>query len=252
MKSDALHALAEGKKNPPKIHGVQLEVGKPKRKSNSNNETSSEFSEGSLSSTPSSPIKCATVSSVIQELPTKTSTSLPQKHFPDSQKSGPMPVSLPHSTVALVSHGLVPPNIPLQHPTQSVSIPFPMQVPKSLHSTVAPLPQGRLPPNIPLNPPKQSVSTPLSVQVPTSPHYTIAANSKSPWTVSHNAPTKTLLSVHPASQVQTSNDKNINKAVSSQQKTAENKSQTHEQCRIIVTGYDGKVSEVRTCLLIYC
>ena len=211
LKEEALRALTEGKKNPPKIHGIQLEVAKPKSKSSSGNETGSEFSETSQSSTPSSPIKSASVSSVGQESPTKSNTltgqKLPQKQFANSQVSGPLPGSFPHSTVAPVSQGPVPPNPPTELPTHIVK-------------------------------------TPLTVQVPTSQQSTTTVTNKDLWKLNPDHSAKTLLSVHTASQVPPGNDKNINKTVSSQPKTTENKSLFHGQYSVIISGYDSKVSEV--------
>ena len=216
MKNDALRALNEGKKNPPKIHGVELEVGRPKKKSNSNHEggLSSDLSEGSLSSTPSSPIKNVTVPTVVQELPTKTNTStahvLPQKSSLNSEVSQLVPPSLPHPTVAHISQRPSPINLP------------------------------------PENPP-HNVETPLSVQVPTSPQCTAvvtATTNKGPWTLSSNFPTKTLLSVQPHSQVRPSNDKDITKAVTTPPKTTEKKLEKALTYGVIVSGYNGKLSEV--------
>lgn len=84
LKSDALRALSEGKKNPPKIHGIELEIGKPKQKSNSSNSepsVSSEQSEGSLSSTPSSPIKNTTLQTVTPDSPSKNKVITPFSTF---------------------------------------------------------------------------------------------------------------------------------------------------------------------------
>jgi hypothetical protein len=220
LKSEASRALTEGKKNPPKIHGVELEVGKPKKKSNSldtssNATSNSEPSEGSLSSTPSSPIKHPFVPNVMHEISTKHTSVThepPPNFLANSQLSGPVPLLSIHPPVKAppISQGLLPLNNP--------------------------------PPCLPENPPHKA-KVPLSIQVPTSPKsttvVTATTGNNGPWKLSPNSPTKTLLSIHPASQTRPPDNKQLTKAVSTSAKTE--KLVTYG---VVVSGYDSKVSEV--------
>ena len=228
MKSEASRALTEGKKNPPKIHGVELEVGKPKKKSNSldtssNATSNSEPSEGSLSSTPSSPIKHP----FVHEISTKHTSAThepPPKFLSNSQLSGPVPLLSIHPPVKAppISQGLLPLN--------------------------------NSPPCLPENP-QHNANVPLYVQVPTSPKCTTVATATTgnngPWKLSPNSPTKTLLSIHPALQTRPPDNKQLTKAVSTSAKTAEKKFAKLLTYGVVVSGYDSKVSEVCLMFLIF-
>ena len=227
MKDEALRALTEGKKNPPEIFGVKLEVGKPKiKKSDNSIEASinaalnSEPSDsGSISSisTPSSPVKGITSPTVVPESPIKNKVTM-QEPAPEkasnSQTNGMVPLST--------------------HPV--VKTPFIVNGPQLI------IPPQCLPKSLPHN-----TRTPLSVQVSNSPESsrTVSATSNrlGPWVLSPNSPTKTLLSVHP-SQPRPPHNTSPSKTVPVPPKIVEKDERKPLSYGAIISGYSNKISEV--------
>ncbi|XP_028416942.1 uncharacterized protein LOC114541155 [Dendronephthya gigantea] len=172
LKNEAQLALTEGRRNPPKIFGVTLEVGKTKKKSNDNIETSvnaalnSEPSEGSISSfsssTPSSPIK----------------SNAPPTALQDQQAKNNLPTA-PH---------------------------FPTYRPMNTQSN-SPQTTGNSQPYLAENPP-HNTQTPLSVQLP--PTQLANTGNNGPWILDPNSTTKTLLSLQPVSETKTSSKEPTN------------------------------------------
>ncbi|XP_046854938.1 uncharacterized protein LOC124447961 isoform X3 [Xenia sp. Carnegie-2017] len=134
VKTDAERALVEGINNPPVVHGMQLVVGKTKRKSDSSNssdhsEISSTASESSLSSIPSSPLKPlspppTSVPIAAAQLPNSSSCSQPTRGNSYHKPTTPHPPqSKFHSTQNLTLHNTI---------SQ-----YPQPIPQTVHNTLS-------------------------------------------------------------------------------------------------------------------
>ena len=226
MKDEALRALTEGKKNPPEIFGVKLEVGKTKIKKSENsieasinaalNSEPSDSGSVSSISTPSSPVKGITSPTVVPKSPIKNKVTMQE----------PAPEKASNSQ----TNGMVPSST---HPV--------VKTPSIVNGPQLIIPPQCLPKCLPHN-----TRTPLSVQVPNSPESsrTVSATSNSgPWVLSPNSPTKTLLLIH-ASQPRPPHNTSPSKTVPVPPKIVEKDEKKPLLYGAIISGYSNKISEV--------
>lgn len=236
-----MRALKGGKNIPPKIHGVELEVAKPKRKSKNNNfELSS--SEGSISSTPASQLKQPTIEQMSSaeenenvcnpDIPTPLSTK-PISHEYLPLNHSPLPLN--YQSVPLNSQTLLPttesvlPQCPtLPQKSQPLLLNGPTMAQNQGSSSLNELTEST-------HKQPQNKKTPLFVEVPVS---TIAQTVTSKQRMqSFSSATKTSLSMQRGPMTKRTDCKGATKTFSSQSKTGGTNA-------VIINGYDSKVTEV--------